>query len=109
MEPDQIASLCSQITFPAIIKPRLSSVVNFSHDLVIVESKEVLVERVLEDPQFDYLKNDTMIVQEFVLDHFETLYKVYAIGEKYDILSKPTFPKQAVLSAFEKDGYLKIG
>jgi len=77
--------------FPVIIKPRKSSVVPYSHDLIIVRDKVTLIEKVL--PLFSYLSEDTIIVQHFILDHHESLIKVYAIGNQYDLLTKRTFPK----------------
>lgn len=78
------------------MKPRNSSVISFSHDLLIVRDKQTLVEKVLRLPEYDYLKTDTIIVQEYIMRHSETLLKLYAIGTKYDTIFKKTFPLAAI-------------
>ena len=75
------------------MKPRVSSIVAHSHDLFIVSDKNSLLEVINLN---SYLKEDSIIVQEYIMDHSETLIKIYAVGEAYDHIVKPTFPISAV-------------
>lgn len=43
------------------------------------------------------------------MNHSETLIKIYAVGEEYDHIVKPTFPISAVKHYLGEQGYLKIG
>ena len=52
---------------------------------------------------------DTIIAQEFILDSYEMLIKIYAIGTTFDVVFKPTLPKDALLRRLNKDGYVQIG
>ena len=49
----------SEINFPAIVKPRVSSIVDYSHDLFIVRDEQALMEVIALNP---YLKEDSIIV-----------------------------------------------
>jgi glutathione synthase/RimK-type ligase-like ATP-grasp enzyme len=51
--------LLKDLTFPVIVKPRVSSIVAHSHDLFIVRDKEALLEVIEQNP---YLKEDSIIV-----------------------------------------------
>ena len=59
--------------------------------------------------KYSYLKTDTLVVQEYIQHHFQTLIKIYAVGNKFDTVQKKTFPEKAVENAFEAEGFLKIG
>jgi hypothetical protein len=43
-----------------------------------------------------YLREDAIVVQEYILDHAETLIKIYAVGEIFDHVLKRTFPLSAI-------------
>jgi glutathione synthase/RimK-type ligase-like ATP-grasp enzyme len=58
--------------------------------------------------QNPYLTEDSIIVQEYIMDHSETLIKVYAIGKLFDPITKPTFPISAVQHFLDVQGFLKI-
>ena len=87
------AETLNGISFPVIVKPRVSSIVSHSHDLFIVRDQEALWQ-VIESNA--YLKEDSIIVQEYIMNHSETLIKIYAIGKSFDHIQKPTFPLSAV-------------
>ena len=59
--------------------------------------------------KYSYLKTDTLVVQEYIQHHFQTLIKIYAVGNKFDTVQKKTFPETTVENAFEAEGFLKIG
>ena len=73
----------------------------YAHDLFIVRDKETLLHQVLLDPKHSYLLEDKVVVQEFVQNHYESLIKVYAIGQRFDCVVKRTFPGQAVQTRLE--------
>ena len=108
-EDDKIKIRLDALIFPVIVKPRLSSIMAKSHDLVIVRDKDVLFNTILKEEKFAYLRQDTIIVQEYILNHYETLIKIYAIGRNFDVLFKPTFPLTAVEHFLKTHGYLEIG
>ena len=48
-------------------------------------------------------------MQEYIVNSYEMLIKIYAIGDKYDIVFKPTLPKEWILKRLESDGFVQIG
>ena len=80
-----------------------------AHDLIIVRDKETLINSILLNPEYESLKEDSIIIQEYILHHQETLIKLYAIGEgEFDVVLKKSFSQAAVQDALEKIGYLSI-
>ena len=100
--------MIGQLTFPVILKPRISSIESFSHDLFIIQDKENIW-KVLSDPEFAYLLNDTIVVQNYLINSFEAIIKVYAIGPHFDYNIKRAFPKQWIRGELAKQGYAMIG
>lgn len=98
--------LLQDLNFPVIVKPRISSVVAQAHDLIIVKDREALQGVIEQNP---YLKEDSIIVQEYIMNHSEQLIKLYAVGNTFDHIVKPTFPLSAVNHFLNEQGYLKIG
>jgi glutathione synthase/RimK-type ligase-like ATP-grasp enzyme len=99
-------NLLKDLTFPVIVKPRVSSIVSHSHDLFIVRDSEVLLMVIELNP---YLKEDSIIVQEYIMNHSEQLIKIYAVGKTFDPIFKRTFPVSAVIHYLNEQGFLKIG
>lgn len=58
-ESEDWETILEGIKFPAIVKPRVSSIVAHSHDLFIVRDKDSLLEVINLN---SYLKEDSIIV-----------------------------------------------
>lgn len=83
------------LRFPLILKPRVSSAKAHSHDMVIVAERDTLF-KVLGLPQFSFLLDDTILVQKYFENHYETLIKLYVIGERFGIARRASFAKKFV-------------
>ena len=77
--------------------------------MFIIKDKDTLFDKILSNETYSYLLEDTIIVQHFIQNHFESLFKAYAIGNKFEVLVKRTIPHETLEKAFRDDGYLKIG
>jgi len=99
----------SSLKFPVIVKPRISSILSMSHNLLIVNSIEKLEELIKHTEKYEYLTKDTIIVQEYIEAHYEQLIKLYAIGDRFEVVIKPTFPRAAIDHFLKDQGFLEIG
>ena len=61
--------MLNTLKFPIIAKPRMSSIKKFSHDLFIIRDIASFLDLILKNPMYSYLRKDTIVVQEYFLNH----------------------------------------
>ena len=61
---DVINAKLKELSFPVIVKPRISSIQANAHKLIIVKDKNTLIDKIFNEkhPDFEYLKHDTIII-----------------------------------------------
>jgi hypothetical protein len=91
-----------------IVKNRISSTVKHAHIMFLVQDKETLLNKVLSNPENSYLLEDAIVVQRYIHNTYESLIKLYTIGDHFDILVKPSFKKSDIEREWAKNGFVKI-
>ena len=61
--------MINTLKFPIIAKPRMSSIKKFSHDLLIIRDMASFLDLILNNENYSYLRKDTIVVQEYFLNH----------------------------------------
>lgn len=104
--PD-VKEVLDALHFPLILKPRISSTVSYCHNMVIVPSRDALFSA-LSQPQFSFLMDDTILVQEYFENHFETLIKLYTIGDRHAVSKRQSIAKKFVDKEIQTKGFLAV-
>lgn len=104
--PD-VNRVLDSLRFPLIVKPRISAILSHCHDMVIVSSKEYFFV-VLSLPMYCFLLEDTILIQEYFENHYETLLKLYVVGDRSAVAKRPSIPKKWVDKELLQKGYVAV-